>query len=93
VCAGVIVVVECAEGALWVSVVRNVSFEGFADRGLGSLPGGDESVLVKGVKVCNDAAWAGYDMLLVGVEETEAAELANELTETISFSRSLVPWS
>lgn len=27
-----------------------VSFGGFADRGLGSLPGGDESELVKGVR-------------------------------------------
>lgn len=27
-----------------------VSYEGLADRGLGSLPGGDESELVKGVR-------------------------------------------
>ena len=87
------VALDCADVALCASVVCNVSFEGFADRGLGSLPGGDESVLVKGVKVCNDAAWAGYDILLLGVEETEATELASELTEPIQFSRSLPLWS
>lgn len=31
-----------------------VSYEGCAARGLGSLPGGDESELVKGVRACRD---------------------------------------
>lgn len=33
-----------------VKVACIVSCEGWADRGLGSLPGGDESELVKGVR-------------------------------------------
>ena len=40
-----------------------VSFGGFADRGLGSLPGGDESELVKGVRACREAVRAGYDIV------------------------------
>jgi hypothetical protein len=31
-----------------------VSYEGLADRGLGSLPGGDEPELVKGVRAWKD---------------------------------------
>jgi len=31
-----------------------VSYGGLAERGLGSLPGGDESELVKGVRACRD---------------------------------------
>jgi hypothetical protein len=30
-----------------------VSYEDLVDRGLGCLPGGDESVLVKGVRACS----------------------------------------
>lgn len=30
-----------------------VSYEDLVDRGLASLPGGDESVLVKGVRACS----------------------------------------
>jgi hypothetical protein len=35
------------------AVLCIVSYEGLADRGLGSLPGGDESELVKGVRACS----------------------------------------
>lgn len=35
------------------AVLCIVSYEDLADRGLGSLPGGDESVLVKGVRACS----------------------------------------
>lgn len=64
-----------------------VSCEGFADRGLGSLPGGDESVLVKGVRACNDALCPGYDIVMA-VEKTDDAELGTELSEPAPFSKS-----
>jgi hypothetical protein len=38
------------EGAM----VLIVSYEGLAERGLGNLPGGDESELVKGVRAWRD---------------------------------------
>jgi hypothetical protein len=90
----VIAVLGCAEGALRVSTaVWDVSIEGFADRGLGSLPGGEESVLVKGVRACRDAAWAGYDILRSGVICTEAVELTSNWIEPIPFSKPSPPWS
>ena len=35
------------------AVLCIVSYEDLVDRGLGCLPGGDESVLVKGVRACS----------------------------------------
>lgn len=49
-----------------------VSFGGFADRGLGSLPGGDESEDVKGVRACSEAVRPGYDMVLEAGNRDEA---------------------
>ena len=71
------------------------SFDGFAERGLGSLPGGEESVLVKGVRACRDAACPGYDILLWAEEKTDEVELALELSEPTPFKRSpgRVSWS
>lgn len=39
-----------ADAAREAEIACIVSYEGLADRGLGSLPGGDESELVKGVR-------------------------------------------
>lgn len=36
-----------------VACLSIVSYEDFVDLGLASLPGGDESVLVKGVRACS----------------------------------------
>jgi hypothetical protein len=36
-----------------VAVLCIVSYEDLVDRGLDGLPGGDESVLVKGVRACS----------------------------------------
>jgi hypothetical protein len=49
-----------------------VSYEVLTARGLGGLPGGDESELVKGVRACRDMGWPERDMAVgvrrVGVE-------------------------
>lgn len=55
VCTGVMVSAAVLAGVpdeavCEVVVACMISLEGFADRGLGSLPGGDESELVKGVR-------------------------------------------
>jgi hypothetical protein len=70
-----------------------VSLGGLCDRGLGGLPGGEESVLVKGVRALIEAVCPGYDILLLGVEDTEGTTLPRELSEPIPFSRSLEPCS
>jgi hypothetical protein len=99
VCTGVIVSVtflgrpEAGSRCEEVIVACKVSFEGFAERGLGSLPGGDESVLVRGVRACKDAACPAYDILLWGLEKTDDAELARELSEPTLFSTSPNRWS
>jgi hypothetical protein len=72
--------------------VCSFSCEGLAERGLGSLPGGDESVLVRGVRACSDAAWPGYDMSVLGAEKTEGPELM-EVSEPAPFSTSPEPCS
>lgn len=92
VCTGVIVSVTFLggpTGALCEEaiVADSVSFEGFAERGLGSFPGGDESVLVKGVRAWSDAACPGYDILVLA-ENTEVTELAREVSEPTPFSKS-----
>lgn len=55
---GVIVLVTLfgalAGAAREVEVACIVSYAGLADRGLGSLPGGDESELVNGVRALRD---------------------------------------
>lgn len=61
---------------------------GFAERGLGSLPGGDESVLVRGVRACMEVGWPVYDILQSAVENTDEAVLATELSEPTSFKSS-----
>jgi hypothetical protein len=93
VCTGVMVSVRILDGpetaALCEAIVAcSGSYEGFADRGLGSLPGGDESELVRGVRAYNDADCPGCDILLAA-EKTEDAELAREESEPTPFSRSL----
>lgn len=91
VCTGVMVSAADFVGALegaWreeEKVACIVSCEGFADRGLGSLPGGDESELVKGVRACSEEVRPGYD-IVVG-ENTDEAELGIELSEPAPFSR------
>jgi hypothetical protein len=51
------------EGAAREEVVAFiVSYECFADRGLGGLPGGDESELVKGVRAWKDMGWPARDI-------------------------------
>lgn len=82
-------VFESVEG-VWRGVRREGSVEvaGLAERGLRALPGGDESVLVKGVRACMDAVRPGCGMLLLGVENTEGAELSSELSEATPFSTS-----
>jgi hypothetical protein len=69
------------DGAM-CEVAYMVSWEGFAERGLGSLPGGDESVLVKGVRACRDGLRPVNDMLLAA-EKTEEAELVADLSEPV----------
>jgi hypothetical protein len=65
-----------------------VSYEGLAERGLGSLPGGDESELVKGVRAWRDAGWPRRDMVEdVEVEvEVEAAHAGVDVLESMQFS-------
>jgi hypothetical protein len=65
-----------------------VSSGGFADRGLGSLPGGDESELVKGVRTCSDAVRPGYGMV-PEAENTDEAMLEADVSERELVSRSL----
>lgn len=70
-----------------------VSFGGFADRGLGSLPGGDESELVKGVRACREAVRPGYDMV-AGWENSDEVALEAEVSDQELASRSVRcgPW-
>jgi hypothetical protein len=74
------------------AVVFIVSYEGLAERGLGSLPGGDESELVKGVRAWMDVGWPRRDMMEgVGAEvegevEVEAAHAGAEVLESMQFS-------
>jgi hypothetical protein len=60
-----------------------VSYEWRAERGLGSLPGGDESELVKGVRACRDTGGPERDMA-VDVREVEGAGVG--VTEMTQFS-------
>lgn len=90
--AGVIAlatVFESVEG-VWRGVSRagSVAVAGLAERGLRALPGGDEPVLVKGVRACMDAVRPGYDIMLLRVENTDGAELSSELSEATPFSTS-----
>jgi hypothetical protein len=80
---------EELDGALCERAVACiVSFGGFADRGLGSLPGGDESELVKGVRTCSDAVRPGYGMV-PAAENTDEATLEADVSERELVSRSL----
>lgn len=69
-----------------------VSLEGFAERGLGSFPGGDESVLVNGVRafIC-----AAYAIFVLVEEKMDEVELDTELAEPIPFRSPLerLSWS
>ena len=91
-CTGVIVSVaffaDALESAL-CEVACIVSYESLAERGLGSLPGGDESELVKGVRACRDELRPGYDIVWAA-ENTDEAELGRELSERALVSTS--PW-
>ena len=73
------------DGAL-CEVAYIVSCEGFAERGLGSLPGGEESVLVKGVRAWSEGLRPVYDILFAA-EKIDEAELAIELSELARSSR------
>jgi hypothetical protein len=64
-----------------------MSFDGCAERGLGSFPGGDESVLVKGVRACIEVAWLGYDILGLAGDNTDNVEAANELADAVRLRR------
>lgn len=70
-----------------------VSFGGFADRGLGSLPGGDESELVKGVRACSEAVRPEYDMVLEA-GDTDKAALEKKVSgwELVSRPGRSGPW-
>jgi hypothetical protein len=65
-----------------------VSCESLEERGLGSLPGGDESELVKGVRACREIFWPERDMV-EGAEKVEEAGVGAEESESTSSSRSL----
>jgi hypothetical protein len=70
------------------AVACGSSCENFADRGLASLPGGDESELVNGVRACSDAARPGYDILVLGGENMDEWLLERELSEPMPFRKS-----
>jgi hypothetical protein len=86
VCTGVIVAligsalerVLCEEEV----VACIVSLEGFAEHGLGSFPGGDESVLVNGVSACICPAYAIFVLV---EEKMDEVELDTELAEPRPF--------
>lgn len=93
VCTGVMVsapfLMGALDGALCEGAVACiVSFGGFADRGLSSLPGGEESELVKGVRACSDAVWPGYDMV-PAAENTDEATLEADVSDRELVSKSL----
>jgi hypothetical protein len=90
VCTGVMVSVASfatARGGALSDVACMVSCACIAERGLGSLRGGDESVLVKGVRAWSDGLRPVYDMLCAA-EKMEEAALADELSEPVRSSRS-----
>lgn len=64
-----------------------VSYEGLADRGLGSLPGGDESELVNGVRALRAVGWPARDMA-EGAEKVDEACVGVEQAESTSLSSS-----
>lgn len=70
-----------------------VSYECFADRGLGSLPGGDESELVKGVSACRDMAGPERDIVVGGRERkaarVDAVQLSVQAPRIVDIS---MPW-
>lgn len=70
----------CAEAVAFI-----VSYEGLAERGLGSLPGGDESELVKGVRAWREAGGPARDMA-EGAEKVEEVVVGVELPESTWFS-------
>ena len=55
------------------------------DRGLGSLPGGDESELVRGVRACRELLLPERDMV-GGAEKVEEAGVGVEESESASSS-------
>jgi hypothetical protein len=62
---------------------------GFIERGLNGLPGGEESVLVNGVRAWSAAVWPGYDDIAeCGFEKTDDAVLARELAEPTPVNKS-----
>lgn len=72
------------DGAACVCIV---SYERLVERGLGSLPGGDESVLVKGVRACADEGWPERDMALAA-EKMDECDVGVEVVELASFNSS-----
>jgi hypothetical protein len=62
-----------------------VSYEGLAERGLGSLPGGDESELVKGVRAWSNVEWPRRDIVEgIGVEvEMETAHTGVDVLQSM----------
>ena len=92
VCTGVMVSAPFVAGVLDGAWRCIVSYAGFAARGLGSLPGGDESELVKGVRACRDAVRPGFDMVPVA-EKTDEATLDADVSdrELVSSSARRAP--
>lgn len=84
-----VAVLREALGGTWceTEVACIVSYEGFADRGLGGLPGGEQSELVKGVRACSEAVRSGYGMV-PDDEKTGEATLERELSDARLFSKS-----
>jgi hypothetical protein len=71
-----------------VEVARIFSCESLCNRGLGNLPGGDESELVRGVRACRELLWPERDMV-DGAEKVEEAGVGVEESESASSSSSL----
>ena len=90
VCTGVIVTL--AWGALAAAsredvIACIVSLKGFAERGLGSFPGGDESVLVNGVSALRAGGCPGCAILVLADENMDDVVLDTELAEPTPFKR------
>lgn len=86
--------VDALDGAACIEdeVACIVSCESLEERGLGSLPGGEESELVKGVRAWREWLWPGRDMVggaekvdEAGVEESESTSSSRWLGRCASF--------
>jgi hypothetical protein len=74
-----------AEADVACIVACIVSCESLDDRGLGNLPGGDESELVRGVRACRELLCPERDMV-GGAEKVEEAGVDAEESESSSSS-------